>query len=79
MQLMSNRDENSMVGTVNGEFKGANEMGFKTIIKGNVAFNKQTSRKPMVIEDCGKAPGAITPSIYSYVDKVMFAHEKFKA
>lgn len=54
---MTQRDDKGLIGTINGEFKGVNEMGYKPPVKGNIDFKKQTSRKPLILEDFGREPG----------------------
>jgi len=75
MKTQSQRDSAHLTTNINGELKSSEEIGNKPPILGNVTFNKQIARKPMInVPEKG-----LTVDIYRYVDSVSSAFKKFQS
>lgn len=65
---MSERDPNFMISPSFGVLLSNEQKGFKPVVKGNVAFDKQKSREPMLTSSA-----KFQPNIYSYADNISSA------
>lgn len=73
LDRMSQRDPNFMIGPSHGSLLSNEQKGYKPVIKGQVQFNKQQARQPIV-----HASAKYGANIYTYADSINYALQKGK-